>query len=270
MTGYIDSDNAYCSTFECASYNVDEFYQARLSFFFSIVQEAAACHALLRKASVPDLNKEGYTWVIARAIYDIEDYPSWPENLLVRTWALDERRYIAPRATEVRGEDGHLVLRCASNWAIVTSDSHRPVKPAFVNQRLVTADDSKPGYANYIESPRLGDISSAFTRTKIDMNYFDLDFNGHVNNIVYLDWMLESLSPEFLHSSQARCVDIAWHKEVYWKDEVYAAVAFVDPCTTRHRIEVANADGTVTIASEAEITWKPRVSHYVQAHKIEF
>lgn len=46
------------------------------------------------------------------------------------------------------------------------------------------------------------------------VRYFDIDYNGHVNNACYFDWMLDTLTPEFLKTHQISAMRMNYEHEV--------------------------------------------------------
>src|SRR5690554_5289778 len=93
----IDERNVAHSTFATYSYETDCFSDARLAFYFQVVQEAAGTHAASRGCSIPEMHKEGKTWVITRSQMEVFRYTRWPEVLKVETWAQEPIRLHLPR-----------------------------------------------------------------------------------------------------------------------------------------------------------------------------
>ena len=81
----IDEFNRARSLFTTYSYETDRFFDARLAFYFQIVQEAAGNHSAVRGCSIPTLHEEGKTWVITRSKIEVHRYSHWPEQLHVET-----------------------------------------------------------------------------------------------------------------------------------------------------------------------------------------
>ena len=59
------------------------------------------------------------------------------------------------------------------------------------------------------------DLSKSFT-----VGWYDLDFNHHLNNVFYLQWILETVPDELLQNAVLDQIDIIYKMECQWKEEV--------------------------------------------------
>ena len=66
--------------------------------------------------------------------------------------------------------------------------------------------------------------------------WHDLDFNGHLNNVYYLQWMLETVPDELLESGTLKTFDIQYKVEGHWKDEILSETQQLEEKRFLHRL----------------------------------
>lgn len=264
----IDENNIAHSSFITYSYETDCFSQARLAFYFEIVQEAGGNHAAIRKCSIADLQAEEKTWVITRSKIHVDRYTQWPEQIEVETWAQDPIRLHLPRVVQAFDKDHTPVFQAKTYWAILDLESGRPCRPGDMAQRIALPPEIRKKdmmlsrRSTYEES---GCITLVSYKPKIQ--YLDTDRNLHVNNISYLNWALESLPTEFRNRAKISDADVSWIRQTFGGDEliVYtgsldAEALFCDTPVLYHKIERKETDGKLTIVWEGTTTWMHRES----------
>ncbi|MDY4888567.1 MAG: thioesterase [Sphaerochaetaceae bacterium] len=265
----IDEKNVFHDTYLCTSFNVDKYYNAYLEFFFQLIQDVAGNHSYLRSCSIPQLQKEGRTWVIVRSVLDIFRYPSWPSYVKVETWPMPPNKYNAPRGTYIDSEHGERLAQCFSNWCILDLEhNHRPVRPDFLFDRLpvVNKDADHPMENQIPKIPFFDDVEEMMVLSEYKPHLVsrDGDYNGHINNIAYLRWILDSLPEDFLDSHLACHVDISWLKETHLEDQITLRSgssdknAFSSDDALIHSQILRSEEDRQVPVCEATIRWKRR------------
>lgn len=74
------------------------------------------------------------------------------------------------------------------------------------------------------------------------VNYYDLDFNEHLNNVQYLKWMLEALPSDYLTSHDIKSLNILYRSECRLGDKVVSEVQQLEENVFLHRLRL-EADG---------------------------
>lgn len=269
----INDNNVYESDFTTYTYNTDAHYHARLEFYFQLLQEAAGHHAALRGCSIPELNKEGRTWVVTRTKMKINRYTVWPEQLFLETWAQPGHKLHFPRATRVKDSQGKQILEAMSWWAVLDIEHNfRPCKPQEITDRVGTPIDDGEHYFD----PALGRRTSYEEAQAQDLfsykpqiRYLDTDFNRHVNNISYIDWMLDSLPVAFRDKFKVSEIDVSWIHQTFREDDITVYTGATDPQTFEketpqffHKIVRTEPDGSESVVWEATTTWRTREALY--------
>lgn len=220
---YIDQNNIAHEDFILSTYNTDSEYAATPKWYFEICQEIAGRHSLMRKCSVPDLLKEGKSWVISRERMEIYSYPHWDQTLHLKTGIPRSESYFAPRTIVAEDSEGNEVFRSSTMWAVVDYQTKMPLKVGEIYNRIQSTEDDFVD-TTLRRTPKI-DIDSAeqsgvFSSYRPRLSYWDTDINRHVNNIVYLDWVLRSMDSGYLKNHRPSLIDIMWMHEIHEKDSV--------------------------------------------------
>jgi len=271
----INKDNIFLDKYEVTSYNVDWDYKASLNYIFSLIQDVAGNHSYLRDASIPQLQREGKTWVISRSIINIDKYASWPETIEVQTWAEEPKGYKCPRITRIINSKNEKLLQAFSYWVIMDTKKRRPIKPLDIEKDRIKLVD--PKFKEYQVPLVTEKIKRITEEDKLISSYepqsfpLDSDYNGHTNNISYLNWLVNAFPQDFINHRLARKIDIVWLKETHYGDRFLVSTytsspeLFKDneePIETHQIIEVLDKEGNKEICCEAVINWKNRYFFY--------
>lgn len=255
----------YSDDIQVYNYYMDPFGSARIGYYFVVLQEAAGSHAYACNAGLSHLQKEGKTWVVSRTKMTVSRYIGWPASFRVQTWAQEPYKFYCPRATQALDASGNELFCAMSHWAVVDLKTRRPLNP----QGILARFEPKSAASG---SPELGkrvsfnqhEFETMFTYQPT-IHYNDMDLNGHVNNIVYLDWMLDSLPFSFRDAYKVSQIDISYLAETYRDDSilVYTGLFREDSLSAQepqlvHCVFRLLADGGKETLSVAKTSWQKR------------
>ncbi|MGB5987260.1 MAG: acyl-ACP thioesterase domain-containing protein [Desulfobacterales bacterium] len=156
-------------------------------------QEAAVRHAQQLGFGTEALAREGYFWVLTHLDLQLFGLPSAGAQVAVRTWPTPVVRLYAGRQFNLCTLDGDCLARASSAWLILDARRRRPVRAAKFLERIPPVAED-PAYP--IPLAGLPALAHADHQKEFAVRRRDLDFNHHVNNIAYLEWLLESIPPE--------------------------------------------------------------------------
>lgn len=178
------SDNFLVRTTDCDA-NLKLTTPAMLDLF----QESAARHCLKYNLDSPYLiDNKGQTWVLTGMALKITEYPKWPEDVRIDTWAKSFKGFKAYRDYTIYNSNGNRAVEASSIWALLDIKSRRPVKLETLETQmkeegeLSNLPDILPG------RPETIDFSSC-SETVIEVHKGNLDLNNHVSNIQYIFWL---------------------------------------------------------------------------------
>jgi acyl-ACP thioesterase len=185
----------------------------RLTLFstFDLFQEAAINHAANLGVGRDDLARTRQVWVLSRMTALMERRPKYGETVTVRSWPLGADRLFAVRDYDIRDSADNPVVRGRSGWLVLDSEKRRPLRIQQVVESLPPNEGlvSLPGGAGGLDSRP--DMDKAGERRAV---FSDIDYNGHVNNARYIQWIQDLVEPEELEKADILRLDINYLSEV--------------------------------------------------------
>ena len=138
-------------------------------------------------------------------------YPEWGKTITVETWPKGVDHLFAFRDFKIIDEDGAVIGAATSTWMILDQETRRPksvdiVKPVL---HLATHQDVLEG-----NPPLLHPLKEIATSELRKVRFSEVDQNGHVNNIRYIDWCLDALTSEWHSTRRIKTLVINYLSEV--------------------------------------------------------
>ncbi len=202
----------YSRRFSVRNYESDSSGRLRPASLLNYFQEAAGDHAEQLGAGVVELIKQNLTWVISRYHIQLFRYPRWKNNLDLTTWPCGHQGLFALREFELKDETGVLLAAATSSWMLIDLKTKRPVSPAErlgpypKDRRRAVTSSFEP--LPILERP---DIERSFPA-----RLSDLDWNRHVNHVVYVGWALETAPPGFLDKYRPAEIEVDFRGEAFY------------------------------------------------------
>ena len=181
------------------------------SSMLGMFQDIAALHAANLGASVDWLHKEkNLAWVLMRIRVEIDRYPALAQEVIVETWpqaprALYERDYT------IRGADGESLVRAASTWVIMDLGTREIKRDQFLDYYGI---EMKKGRALGKGLGRLKALEKTRPAYAKEIKFSDVDYNVHVNNAKYADFIMDCFSLEEHRARDIRAIEVNYINEI--------------------------------------------------------
>ena len=187
--GYSIEENILRRSYAIRSYEVNAGGRLSIPSIFNLLQDAASSHALKLGVSVPQLLADNYTWVLSRIYLKMSHHPGWGDTIQVHTWPSGIERVFALRDFDIR-QDDCAIGSCISAWIIIDTNNRRPVRPTSFARQLNPLDRQ-----HVLDHPlvKLPVLKTPQSEKRFSVRYRDLDINQHVNNVSYIEWLLECI-----------------------------------------------------------------------------
>lgn len=204
----------YHQRYKVRSYESDQTGRLKPVSLLNYFQEAAGEHAEKLGAGIVELMKQNLTWVISRYHIKFIKYPRWKSSLDLTTWPCGHQGLFALREFELRDEQGGLLAAATSSWMLIDLKTKRPSPPA---ERLGPyPKDPHRALASTFEP--LPAIARADLERSFSVRMSDLDWNRHVNHVVYIAWALETAPSGFLEKHRPAEVEADFRGEAFYGD----------------------------------------------------
>jgi acyl-ACP thioesterase len=190
---------------------VDRSDRLTLASTFAFFQEAAISHAESLGVGRDAMARTGQGWILSRISVFMERRPRFGETITVRSWPRGWDRLFAIRDYDIRDASDTPIVRGRSSWIILDIEKRRPLRPQAVMDTLPLNEgiDALPGGGGGLETRE--NLAGAGERRAV---YSDIDYNGHVNNARYIQWIQDIIEPESFDNARQMRLDINYLSEV--------------------------------------------------------
>lgn len=177
----------------------------------------AGFHSHDRGFGIDRLNKEHYTWVLSRlALEMLTDLPFQYEPFTIETWVENVYRLFTDRNFAVLNKEGKPIAYARSVWAMIDTETRKPVDLMAIHDGDITGyicDKECP-----IDKPSRIKVSSQEPVAVLPVKYSDMDINGHVNSIRYIEHILDLFPIETFKEKRVRRFEMAYVAETMATD----------------------------------------------------
>jgi len=223
-----------------------------LPTLWNLMQETAWHHADHLKVGYSDLAEQKYFWVLSRLSLQMEQYPGWDEKIKIRTWLTGMGRLFALRHFSIANSKGDILGTAKSGWLVLDLKSRRPQRIEPVFKHLLHLFDGLPSTEEPEKLP--SPVRSKMEKSYM-VRYSDIDMHHHVNNTIYIEWILDSYPFEMNQTHQIHTFEINFLAESSYGDEISVHTEPVEnfPLALLHSV-FRKGDGRELC--RAKVSWK--------------
>lgn len=248
------SDLIRRDTFRIRSYEIDPWKCATPTALVRLMQEASMRHVIDLKLSVWDLEPQGLSWVLIRQRFQIHLPPLLGDSIEVLTHPSGFERVFTHRDFRMFDSHGQEIANASTTWLLLNTANRRMTRiPPF----LLDYNDKLPPASGFL--PRTPEEMPPWSSTnysrEFTVGWYDLDFNFHLTNTLYVAWLLETNDPSFLRDTQLQEMKLWYLAEGLPGDQLRAETQIMDDQNRLHRL-VRPSDGKVLAFGAT--TWKQK------------
>lgn len=179
---------------------------------------AADFHSTDRGFGMKYLMTINRSWVLSRLAIEMTEMPGQHERYSVETWVESAMRFFTSRNFRVTGSDGRVLGFGRSIWAMIDTETRQPtdifsIDNGAINNWIVT---DKPCPIEQSSRVKMSE-KAGFVRS-IDVNYNDIDINGHVNSVKYIEHTLDLWDIDWYREHRLKRFEIAYVAETHYGD----------------------------------------------------
>ncbi len=176
--------------FTVSSYELNPRGEARLTTMANYFQEIAYHHANELGFGYEDMKNQKTMWLLSRMKIRMKKYPVWDERITIETWPSGVDKLFAVRDFRVMNKKGEEIGVASTGWLIVDLNTHKPIKPKEELEAYAQIIYGEPVFDSSLEKIRLPDQREELNRHRV--SFSDLDIVGHVNNVKYMEWSIDT------------------------------------------------------------------------------
>ncbi len=237
------------------SYEVDPRGKLTVVSFCNYMQEAAANHAHALGVSIHQLLHQNVTWVLSRLALRIHSCPEWGETIRVQTWPSGTRGPFSLRDFRLTGGDNRPLGESVTAWLLIDTKTRLPLRRVpFVSERLPHVKAEHPLAHDLGKLPGLDGHDHEQT---FRVRHGDLDLNRHVNNVCYIEWVMESFPLDILDNAVLTDMEVNYIAEAFSGERVLARCLKLEGKGLSF-LHAISREGNGQELLRAKTAWEPR------------
>lgn len=168
------------------------------------------------------------SWVLSRLAIEMTEIPLAYDKFKVETWIESVVRYFSNRNYAIVGSNGKVYGYGRSIWAMIDTDTRQPVDIFSVTGNQKKAYITTEKLCPMEQVSRVKILNTAQRLKTICTAYSDVDMNGHINSVKYIEHILNLWNIDFYAHHTIKRLDIAYVAEAHGGDLLHFDVACRD------------------------------------------
>ncbi|MBN1114403.1 MAG: hypothetical protein JXA66_03605 [Oligoflexia bacterium] len=233
-------------------YEADAKGRANIAAIANYFQNSAWRHYICVEKALGRLIPEGSIWMMVRLEIVIKEIPRWGEDIKLTTWSRGIEKLMAFRDFCITDFEGNEKAKGTASWVVVDVKNRKIQKLGQLAEKWPSIKGRSALGRNADKLKELGNwIAGRF----FSVRYSDLDVNRHVNNVKYIEWIMDGYSMEFIETNEIDKFEINFTGEANFGDDVAVNAERLSekPLVYMHNI-VKKGDGLEIC--RAKITYK--------------
>ena len=200
-----------------ASFDADEKRQLRLSSQLKLQQEVGEHHLAAGGVFYHRLYEDGFVFVLTKASSILYRLPRFEEPVNLTTWSRGTKGIHFFRCYRFTDGDGNVLIDSITSFALVDAKTHKLLRPVEFDRY---GPYHQPDKTNSCELPSKLKLPEGLTVvTERILRYSDIDYNGHLNNAVYGDFLCDYM-PGGMTGKKITAFDIGFLHEAFLGDTI--------------------------------------------------
>ncbi len=238
-------------------YHIDLSYvdfekKLRLSALFGYFQDIASMAVENLGIGIDTILEEfGVTWILIRIRVDIIRTPLWNEEITIETWPIEPKKMQFDRDYVVRDAEGNIVAKAVSTWVILDPNTKEIRQTSLISSNISYMIKERAIDCKLGRFKAFGEMTVAYKKV---IGYSDIDFNGHLNNSKYIDFIMDCFDFESHKKYGVKSIEVSYINEALPGDGIilYRDISALD--SNLVYIEGVNEkDGKVIFKSQVEV-----------------
>lgn len=170
--------------------------------------------------------KEGIAWVLVGWKLQVLKRPKYGQTLEINTWAKTGSKVATFRDFEIYDEDKNLCAIATSKWTMVDIRKGKITK--ITDDVIKAYEPEQKNLFPELDLEKLAIPTSFENEIEYIVKRKDIDINGHMHNLYYLDLAYEALPEEIYNKRPFDKVKIQYKKEMKLGDKVKCKFANIE------------------------------------------
>lgn len=211
--------------YEVHYYEVDYKKRALITSIMNYFDDVAIKQSEEGNVGLDYMAENKIAWVLYKWDINIYKYPLHGEKIKVRTNPRCFRRFYAYRTFDIMNENGEILVEASSVWFLIDVEKRKPKK---IGEDMRQAFGISEDDVDILEIPKISPIINKNVEKTFNVRYSDIDTNGHVNNVKYVSWAIETVPLEVVKNYLLRNINITYEKETTYGETIKVSTEVIE------------------------------------------
>lgn len=225
----MQENNTYWLQHTINNYDIDFNMQLKYSALQNLLQQVSAYHVEKLGLGFVHLADMGKGWVLTRMKIKVIRMPVYGEKVTIETWPVKPGFAEFERDYLLKDEKGEILVAATSRWCIMDHKTQKPVRTSELTIRDVDYRSDRC-LGDPLVRLRGNDLAWTFAYSDI-VRASDLDLNYHMNNVRYLEWIMDCFDLKTITETKLDVLQIDYLHQVRFGEELSLFTSY-SPSTT--------------------------------------
>jgi medium-chain acyl-[acyl-carrier-protein] hydrolase len=195
-------------------------------------------------------HKKQVAWMLTRWKVDFFKLPKFNDQVKLVTTPRAFRNFYANREYEFFDKSEERLIKANTLWVFVNIATRRPLKiPEEMYNHYGISDEDMKKFSKLDNVPAAGRIDE--TRN-FEVYFKDIDTNRHVNNTLYVEWAIETISADIKMNYRMKSLKVNYLKETNLGDKITSNLQLDKTESTVIALNTMLCGGTEVCRMESE------------------
>ena len=247
-------NNYFEKEFELRYFEMNEFGFASPTTILTLLEETAAEHCYSINHSLYQLGGQNIGWVLVSGMMQMERYPRYKEKITIRTWMSKYTLIKGFRDNIIYDEQNNIIGRAKGLWVFFDIKRRKPVR--IFDDIIKKWSCCKEESIDYDISTKIEAFDNPDYQLEFKVNRYDTDMVRHVNNIRYLQWVVESVPMEIITDYYLYAIDGRFMAEANYGQTIVSLTK--DDTGNTSFLHTIKIKGTDKVCATAKTIWKKK------------
>lgn len=198
-------------------YEADAKGRANIASIANYFQNSAWRHYTSVEKALGRLIPGDSIWMMIRLEIAIKEIPRWGEDIKLVTWSRGIEKLMAYRDFIITDYEGNEKAKGTASWVVVDVKNRKIQKLDKLAEQWPSIKDRS---ALGRDAEKIRELDNFVAGKYFSVRYSDLDVNRHVNNVKYIEWIMDGYSMEFIEENEINKFEINFTGEAAFGEDV--------------------------------------------------
>ncbi|MCF0124306.1 MAG: hypothetical protein HUJ68_00840 [Clostridia bacterium] len=177
-----------------------------------ILENVGSYHSDCVGYGLNEMKSKNIGWVLLEWKAEIIERPSYGPYLTVKTWCSEINKFFCYRDYEIYDHNNKLCVSAIARWTILDLEERKMIRIGDVIKDAYQAEEKNVSFKTKWDKLKIP--TEFMSEYEYTVQRRDLDVNGHMHNLYYLDLAYETLPQEIYEQRPFDQMRITYKKEI--------------------------------------------------------